>query len=78
MKEYKVIVGDDGSKCWYLNGDLHREDGPAVEYANGDKYWYLNGIEYSEKEFLRKTATTKELTMTELVKILGYNVKIVK
>ena len=21
---------------------LHREDGPAVEYANGDKCWYLN------------------------------------
>ena len=23
---------------------LHREDGPAVEYANGDKYWYLNNL----------------------------------
>jgi hypothetical protein len=22
---------------------IHREDGPAVEYANGDKEWYLNG-----------------------------------
>jgi len=21
---------------------LHREDGPAIECANGDKYWYLN------------------------------------
>ena len=28
---------------WYLNGELHRTDGPAVEYANGNKYWYLNG-----------------------------------
>ena len=30
------------------NGDpisekLHREDGPAVEYADGTKYWYRNG-----------------------------------
>ena len=33
----------NGDKEWYLNGQLHREDGPAVEYANGDKYWYLNG-----------------------------------
>jgi hypothetical protein len=24
-------------------GELHCEDGPAVEYANGDKDWYLNG-----------------------------------
>jgi hypothetical protein len=25
------------------NGKLHREDGPAVEYADGSKKWYLNG-----------------------------------
>ncbi len=24
-------------------GQLHREDGPAVETADGDKYWYRNG-----------------------------------
>ena len=22
----------------------HREDGPAIEYANGSKAWYLNGL----------------------------------
>jgi hypothetical protein len=32
----------DGTKRWYLNGKLHRTDGPAIEYANGDKRWYLN------------------------------------
>jgi hypothetical protein len=26
-----------------LNGNLHREDGPAIEHGNGDKFWYLNG-----------------------------------
>jgi len=31
-----------GNKCWYLNNDLHREDGPAVEWANGDKSWYFH------------------------------------
>jgi hypothetical protein len=31
-----------GDKRWYLNGKLHREDGPACEYANGSKFWYLN------------------------------------
>ena len=31
-----------GNKSWYLNGKRHREDGPAVEWANGDKVWYLN------------------------------------
>ena len=30
-------------KEWHLNGQLHREDGPAVECADGRKEWYLNG-----------------------------------
>ena len=30
------------TKRWWLNGELHREDGPAVEYANGNKAWWLN------------------------------------
>jgi|SRR5579859_1591816 len=32
-----------GSKHYYLNNLLHREDGPALEYANGDKAWYFHG-----------------------------------
>jgi hypothetical protein len=32
-----------GNKYWYLNDKLHREDGPAIEYANGAKQWHLNG-----------------------------------
>lgn len=32
-----------GTKRWYLNDKLHREDGPAVEHASGYKSWYLNG-----------------------------------
>ena len=41
--EYTVKVYDDGTKYWYLNGLLHREDGPACEYADRSKSWYLNG-----------------------------------
>ena len=26
-----------------LNGKLHRENGPAIIWANGDKEWYING-----------------------------------
>ena len=32
-----------GNKYWYKNDKLHREDGPACEYANGGKSWYKNG-----------------------------------
>jgi hypothetical protein len=43
MIEYTVKVYPDGDKYWYLNGKLHREDGPAIEWPNGDKEWWLNG-----------------------------------
>lgn len=43
MIECTLKVHKDGSKWWYLNGRVHREDGPAIEYANGDKYWFRNG-----------------------------------
>ncbi len=33
----------NGDKFWYLDGKLHREDGPAVERSNGHKEWCLNG-----------------------------------
>jgi hypothetical protein len=42
-KTYEVKVWDNGDKCWYLDDKLHREDGPAGEYANGTKQWFLNG-----------------------------------
>lgn len=42
-KEYTVKVFEIGDKEWRLTGKLHREDGPAVEYADGTKVWYLNG-----------------------------------
>ena len=42
MKEYTVKVFEDGTKMWYLHGELHREDGPAVERATGAKMWYLH------------------------------------
>jgi hypothetical protein len=33
----------DGTINWYLNGRLHREDGPARELSYGTKEWWLNG-----------------------------------
>lgn len=36
------------SKQYFLNGKLHREDGPAIEYVNGDLRWYLNGNRHRE------------------------------
>jgi len=38
-----VVEYSDGSKYWYKNGKLHREDGPAIENSNGTKEWYKEG-----------------------------------
>ena len=80
MIKYEVHVYDDGDKYWYLNGQgqLHRTDGPAVEWADGTKFWYLNDREYTEAEWLKALNPTKELTVAEVSQLLGYEVKIVK
>lgn len=43
MITYKVNVYSDGDQLWYLNGKLHRTDGPAAIYSDGSQLWYLNG-----------------------------------
>jgi len=47
MKEYTVKVYDDGEVRWYLNGNLHREDGPALTYGDYQAWW-LNGKRHRE------------------------------
>ena len=42
-KEYCIIY-PSGTKAWYMNGELHREDGPAIIRADGEKFWYKNGM----------------------------------
>jgi hypothetical protein len=65
-------------KEWWLNDQLHREDGPAIEWADGTKSWWLNGEYLTEEEFNRRTAKVKELTVAEIGELLGYEVKVVK
>ena len=36
-------IDEFGTKRWYKAGELHRDDGPAIIYANGDPYWYEEG-----------------------------------
>ncbi|HEX4373634.1 MAG TPA: hypothetical protein VHZ50_10060 [Puia sp.] len=43
MSKIELIIDYIGDKRWYLNGKLHREDGPAFDCVNGYKEWSLNG-----------------------------------
>jgi hypothetical protein len=35
---------------WYKGGNIHREDGPALEFKDGRKLWAINGQEVTEQE----------------------------
>ena len=40
---YEVRVYSDGAKLWFQNEQLHRVDGPAMEWNNGNYKWYQEG-----------------------------------
>jgi hypothetical protein len=43
------IIDSGGNKRWQNEyGQLHREDGPAIEYADGGKSWWINGEVHRE------------------------------
>lgn len=45
--KYRIEVDRYGTR-WYRNamGQLHRDDGSAVESADGGKFWYQNGLRH--------------------------------
>jgi hypothetical protein len=51
-----IVESKNGDKAWYLNGEYHRVDGPALECANGTGYWWLNGSHILETEHSKRTA----------------------
>ena len=56
----KLEINKYGNKYWKSpNGLFHREDGPAIEIANGYKEWFLNGIKYTEQEYKKKMRLKK-------------------
>jgi hypothetical protein len=83
-----TMTDNNGQKEWRLNGELHREDGPAIEKVNGDKEWYVNGklhrndgpaVEYSDKplsefsmEVLKEDGPSYEYVDSIFVSVNGY------
>jgi hypothetical protein len=48
MNKPKCKTYADGTKIWLLNGERHREDGPACEWAFGTTEWYIKGKHHRE------------------------------
>ena len=69
----------NGAKSWYQNDKLHRTDGPACEYADGTKYWYIEGMNYTEREFKKKTEEMNAPTCSgKTVTIDGIEYQLIK
>jgi len=54
IKQYNL-----GDKIWYLDGEIHREDGPAFEGSDDLKYWYLNNKHYSKENWKKEMRKRK-------------------
>jgi hypothetical protein len=48
MIRYTVIYRFNGTQHWYQNGQLHRENNPAIICSNGIQFWYQNGKRHRE------------------------------
>lgn len=44
VQQQHIKIDKEGSIFYYNNGRLHRDDGPAVEQANGVHLWIQNGL----------------------------------
>ena len=49
MDKYEFKKDIAGDKRYYLNGLVHRDKGPAIEYVDGTKYWFKNGKLHREE-----------------------------
>ena len=58
-----AIVRENGSQEWWVNGQLHRENGPAVELADGQKQYYLNGVQQEKAPEQQKSWWKKKLRL---------------
>lgn len=75
-----AIEWPDGYKEYHLNGKLHRIDGPAIEWSDGSKTYSLNGHCYPYEDWKKEVNKSKveELTVSEISKKLGFQVKIIE
>tara|TARA_Y100000296_G_scaffold3494_1_gene4707 strand:+ start:56 stop:553 length:498 start_codon:yes stop_codon:yes gene_type:complete len=66
MPDKPVMETDKcGNKRWFLKDKLHREDGPAIEWAMGISSWYLNDKEVTEEEVMGKIQDNVNSPSTE-------------
>jgi hypothetical protein len=66
----------DGVVCFYKNGYLHNEDGPA--FIGETETYYLDGVYHTKEDWELDTGKVPELTLDEVEDRLGYKIKLKK
>jgi hypothetical protein len=41
--KYDIKTDEYGTRRYFQHGELHRDDGPAIEFADGEKHYYQHG-----------------------------------
>ena len=62
MKEQFIHIDEIGNKRYYSDSSMlviHREDGPAIEYATGEKFYCLKNKMLTKKEFIKQTISNQ-------------------
>lgn len=48
VNDEPAVIYKDGTKWWYRNGKIHRDNGPAVVWWNGVEEWWQNNERHRE------------------------------
>jgi hypothetical protein len=74
-KDLPAYEVSNAYKAWYLNGILHRENGPAVIHSNGKEEYALDNVYLSKEEWTRRTSK-KDSCEGKIVEIDGKKYKL--
>lgn len=67
MNKSECEIALNGTKVWWFNGQIHREDGPAIERLDGTCGWWL----YDKELYLDDMIGDVKLNDLELVEVMN-------
>ena len=61
------VINKKGTKVWYVNGKLHRINGPAVEHINGSESWWVYDKRYTSNKGFQLAANLSDEEFAEVI-----------
>jgi hypothetical protein len=63
-----MTTDEYGDREWHLNRQLHRTDGPALEWTSGERGWYIRGQELEFSQWLAEVK--RNLSKEDILRFL--------